>query len=466
MSPVMGDKLRVRSMIYVAGEPVPFFWPMRAFIHHNPLHGFEHLPFDQAVEKGTRLFHGRGYLPRVEYQRYLADGQVDRQALESGVRRFVETRPALPFDLADWLMAELAQHGRPVAEALTLAGADEVYAVLQGEASPAVTEIATDALAAELRETLLRGRPLYEVADALYGTAIGQELDEQVIRACLDFFDEGQSIWSMPNRERGFFRAWLDVAGKDVQRTLADLMRRAPDGGDDDPESIIALVFAELGVPEDVWLSYVTQELARLHGWAGFIRWRSNASHYYWEQRFPGDLVDYVAVRMLLALTLLRRRCNGKMPVTVGALADAIEADPFEFYLRREFYAADPFPAMAHRLEDTLLRGNRARIAAVFAEYRARKRRFEAERQADRLRHFADRSGLGEPKRVARQPARVSGARRDDLAARHGGPRDRRPAAGDQPAAAGGARQTSLRHSAVLHRHPVRAAAPQPRVGR
>jgi len=258
MSPVMGDKLRVRSMIYVAGEPVPFFWPMRAFIHHNPLHGFEHLPFEQAVEKGTDLFHGRGYLPRVEYQRYLADGEVNRQALESGVRRFVETQPALPFDLADWLLAELAQHERPVAEELTLAGADEVYAALQGDESPAVMEIGTDALAAELRETLLRGRPLYEVADALYGTTIGQELDEQVIRACLDFFDEGQSIWSMPNRERGFFRAWLDVAGKGVQRTLADLMRRAPDGGDDDPESVIALVFAELGVPEDVWLSCVT----------------------------------------------------------------------------------------------------------------------------------------------------------------------------------------------------------------
>ena len=65
MNPGIGDKLRVRSMIYVAGEPVPFFWPMRNFIHHNPLHGFEHLPFDEAVHKGTHLFHARGFLPRA-----------------------------------------------------------------------------------------------------------------------------------------------------------------------------------------------------------------------------------------------------------------------------------------------------------------------------------------------------------------------------------------------------------------
>jgi len=390
MSPPLGQKLRVRAMIYVAGEPVPFFWPMRAFIHHNPLHGFEHLPFEQAVEKGSRLFHARGFLPRAEYQRYLANGRVDRQALEAGVRRFVGTRDEnLPFDLADWLMAELTQYDRAVAGELTLAGADDVHAALNG-ADPASAD-----LAARLDDELLSGRPLYEVIDALYGTSLGTELDECVIRACLDFFDEGQSIWTMPNRERGFFRAWMEVAGADVQRTLQALASQATDGADDEPECVIAMVFEALGVPEDQWVEYVTGELARLHGWAGFIRWRSNAGHYYWEQRYPGDLVDYVAVRMLLALTLLRQRAKGKLPITVGALREAIHADPCEFYLRREFHAGGPFVAMSQQVEEALLRRNRAQIAGVLTEYRERKRRFEAGRQAERLRTFAEATGAG-----------------------------------------------------------------------
>ena len=48
MSLSLGMKAQIRSMIFVAGEPIPFFWPMRAFIHHNPLHGLEQLPFEEA----------------------------------------------------------------------------------------------------------------------------------------------------------------------------------------------------------------------------------------------------------------------------------------------------------------------------------------------------------------------------------------------------------------------------------
>ena len=55
MSLSAGQRLSIRSMIYVASEQIPFFWPMRTFIHHNPLHGLEDLPFDQAVVEGKRL---------------------------------------------------------------------------------------------------------------------------------------------------------------------------------------------------------------------------------------------------------------------------------------------------------------------------------------------------------------------------------------------------------------------------
>ncbi len=88
--PSLGKRLRIRSMVSVAGEVLPFFWPMRNFIHHNPLNGLEHLPFEEAVAEARRLFHARGWLPRTDYQRLLAEGYIRREDLAVEVDDFVD----------------------------------------------------------------------------------------------------------------------------------------------------------------------------------------------------------------------------------------------------------------------------------------------------------------------------------------------------------------------------------------
>lgn len=88
--PSLGQRLKIRSMVTMAGEVLPFFWPMRNFIHHNPLHGLEHLPFEQAVAEASRLFHARGWLRRTEYQRMLGEGDIDLDTLEALVSEQVD----------------------------------------------------------------------------------------------------------------------------------------------------------------------------------------------------------------------------------------------------------------------------------------------------------------------------------------------------------------------------------------
>ena len=111
--PSLGKCLKIRSMVTVAGEVLPFFWPMRNFIHHNPLHGLEHLPFEQAVAEATRLFHARGWLPRRDYQQMLADGDITHEAVAAEVDAFV----------ADWLEHQGAGGG-PGDGAVEPGGAD------------------------------------------------------------------------------------------------------------------------------------------------------------------------------------------------------------------------------------------------------------------------------------------------------------------------------------------------------
>ncbi|MEZ5476448.1 MAG: putative inorganic carbon transporter subunit DabA [Thiolinea sp.] len=400
MNTSLGMKLKIRTMVHMAAEAIPFFWPMRTFIHHNPLHSMEHLPFPEAVEQGSQLFHGRGYLDRSTYQDYLAAGKVDRQALDAEIAGFLAGRDALPaLNLHRWLQALLTETTQPFKWDSPLLQAADLHAALTQQTSSsdatstAAAVIDRQRLAANLQQRLLKDRPVYEAADALYGSRIGEQVDHVVIRNCLDFFDEGQSTWGMPGREQGLFQAWRELTlhniplmqrGRQVRRILNEA---------DTPESIIHYVMGQLEIPETLWMDYFTRELARLHGWVGFVRWRSSAKRYYWNKKYPADLIDFMAIRLTLGLALLRCGKQQRRPNTRSALAAAIEQQTEEMYLRTELHGGAILPRMAHQVEQALARGKAAEIAAVFQRYVEAKRAHELRRQVDYLQTLARRAG-------------------------------------------------------------------------
>lgn len=106
--PSLGKRLKIRSMVTMAGEVLPFFWPMRNFIHHNPLHGLEHLPFEQAVAEASHLFHAQGYLKRTDYQRLMERGSIEPEVVQELVAEFV----------ADWLAKHDSTDDRELAQLL------------------------------------------------------------------------------------------------------------------------------------------------------------------------------------------------------------------------------------------------------------------------------------------------------------------------------------------------------------
>ena len=396
MTVMLGQRLKIRSMIYVAAEPVPYFWPMRSFIHHNPLHGLEHMPFEQALGKGARLFRGHGFLTRSIYQRYLRQGKVDLEHLRQEVAHFVEKRTDFAgLNIEKILMTLLTRIDTPVMLSTTLPGDVDVRAIRQGGAVNDDADISAESIARQLRDSLLVDRPVYEAVDALYGTEIGKSLDELVIKSCLDFFDEGQSVWKMPNRELGFFAAWRQVARRNIRLFLRGMNISEILAVDDTPEGVIDYVMKTLGIPEQHWIGYFSRELARLHGWAGFIRWRANAKSYHWAQRYPGDLVDYMAVRLTLALALLGERGRQRLPDSGSDICNLIESRTHEAYLRHELYSGEILPEMAHRVETVLLRGRGKAITQAFAEYTRKKYVYESQRQGARLRELMERSDMG-----------------------------------------------------------------------
>ncbi len=72
----------LEELVEHAAHLLPAQGPITAFVHHNTLHAFEDLPFDDAVVQGARTFGCHPYLPEAEYRKKLAEGQMSRDDLE------------------------------------------------------------------------------------------------------------------------------------------------------------------------------------------------------------------------------------------------------------------------------------------------------------------------------------------------------------------------------------------------
>src|SRR6187401_1307219 len=55
---------------------LPAQGPISIFIHHNTLHAFEHLPFEEAVEHAATLLGREPFLAESRYRDKLASGRI------------------------------------------------------------------------------------------------------------------------------------------------------------------------------------------------------------------------------------------------------------------------------------------------------------------------------------------------------------------------------------------------------
>ena len=62
---------------------LPAQGPISIFIHHNTLHAFEHLPFEEAVEHAAIRLAREPYLAESRYRDKLASGRIRPKDVEA-----------------------------------------------------------------------------------------------------------------------------------------------------------------------------------------------------------------------------------------------------------------------------------------------------------------------------------------------------------------------------------------------
>ncbi|MGE4180100.1 MAG: DUF2309 domain-containing protein, partial [Limisphaerales bacterium] len=149
---------------------------------------------------------------------------------------------------------------------------------------------------------------------------------EVLIRWCAAFLDQGIAHSTLPDRDKGFFRAFRSLHGRGIATSewwLRDLPSEIArfDEASGTPLASIRSSLEDLGVETDETEPFLRETLLALRGWAGMI-WhveqRADRVHHAVPQ---GSLVEFLAVRLLLDRVALRALAKDTLGYT-GSLAD------------------------------------------------------------------------------------------------------------------------------------------------
>lgn len=326
--------------------------PIHDFVHHNTIHGFQHLPFEQALTEFSALTGIACYLPAEQFRGFYKQGRINDADIDavlaqqfnlsetSGdeVGQYQLYRLALLCDLSpislaqwDWQVQELEIFSDAAAHRLwqsLLAKLDlempelhpEQLLDLSHEQLEDWQSDNTQAMRQQIQQDM---HSLFsEVGDSLTfrgllqsltGIDILEKVRPQIIRLCASLLDEGLAVWRLPQRQPlGLYQAWLLSAEFDNQPLFEELAdwTTVKASLPEDPIEAIAQQLNALAIPQQRWAGYLQRLALELPGWSGMMNWRQSNPNYQADDATKPQLSDYLALRLILDRLHLQAICR------------------------------------------------------------------------------------------------------------------------------------------------------------
>ena len=266
---------------------VPHYWPIGSFIHHNPLKGFEHLGFKDGLNKAKKTYGGKVYMDPSYYLKFYNEGKISHSILEENLKEVLEVDGlAEHYDLAMKCLLEVNPQWnqfRKQADNKEHAIDEELLAYLDDEFSYHNKD--------RWLKQITKHMTLYEINDILFHRDDKEVIEKSIIEYITRFLDEDQTTLPMENRELGMFETFKLYEDFDYPH---------------DSETFVEEALDKLHAKNKE--RYLLTHILKLHGWAGFIKYRSEDPDYFSQQKYPSSLMDYMAIRLYYELAYLKHR--------------------------------------------------------------------------------------------------------------------------------------------------------------
>lgn len=308
---------------------LPAQGPIGVFVHHNTLHAFQHMPFEEAVTKAAEIFDAEPYLSESVYQEHRKNGRILDQDIDSVLSREPDTTI---------LNGRLTR--RELRRALLIPGVRRVNhgnLTWQIEEGNFIKQFRQD-LPPTAARALACDQPgkLWDVCQSRYkaiphlpakpptrpaeSIKISHEvdLDEVVnpvlVRLVSSYLDQGLAYWPMPSRDKGLLGATRALFTSTALSELPVLLQglRAEFGSQSsmNAEQVVLHQLGMLGVPVGACEPLIRGELLALPGWAGMIHCLEVDPLLAPHERPTFSLMEFLAVRLTL-LAVALKNING-----------------------------------------------------------------------------------------------------------------------------------------------------------
>ncbi|HXU49427.1 MAG TPA: DUF2309 domain-containing protein [Candidatus Binatia bacterium] len=299
---------RLHRAVEDAAHLLPAQGPIGVFIHHNTLHAFEHLSFEEAVIQAAQLFGAEPYMSEAAYRAELARGRIHLVDVDAVLDREPDLQIFARLNRSDLRRAMITPGVREF-DAATI-----IWRTEQGD------------LAKDFRRPALRA-----LFDACFARAVAHEaeptpprpVDEVIhpwlIRLCSVFLDQGTAYWPMPKREKGFYesvRTLFSQRGGIFPRYLVGLddeFRRQERLSFSAADAVLDYLDSQ-SLREADWPEILQAELLALPGWAGLIHKLEQESNLAPHETLAFSLMDFLAVRLTMSRVASRRGAAEAVP--------------------------------------------------------------------------------------------------------------------------------------------------------